>query len=47
MTATRNSKETVIPDLQPKINKVLDEHSRGQFIRCSNKQELHTFLDSL
>lgn len=47
MTATRNSKEAVIPDLQPKIDKILDEHSQGQFIRCSNKQELNTFLDSL
>lgn len=44
---TTNGEDAVMPDLQSKIDKVLDEHNRGEFIRCSNKQELHTFLDSL
>lgn len=37
----------ITPELQDTIEKVLDEHKKGNFVRCSNKQELQAFLDSL
>lgn len=37
----------ISPELQAKIDKVVEEHNNGNFVRCSNSQELQTFLDSI
>lgn len=38
---------TITPELQEKINEARAEYVKGNFVRCSNKQELKDFLDSL
>lgn len=43
----KNKNNEISPDLQVVIDKVKDEHKRGEFVRCGSKKELQTFLDSL
>lgn len=38
---------TITPELQEKIDEARTEHAKGNFVRCSNKQELQDFLNSL
>lgn len=38
---------TITPELQARIDEVMREHDKGNYVRCSNKQELQAFLDSL
>ncbi len=37
----------ITPEIQMKINEARTEHSKGNFVRCNNKQELKDFLNSL
>lgn len=34
-------------ELQARIDEVMQEHDKGNYVRCSNKQELQVLLDSL
>ena len=38
---------TISPELQARIENAREEHRSGNFVRCSNSEELHNFLDSL
>lgn len=38
---------TITPELQARIDEVMQEHDKGNYVRCSNKQELQALLDSL
>ena len=38
---------TITPELQEKIDEARTEHAKGNIVRCSNKQELQDFLNSL
>lgn len=39
--------QTYFPELQARIEKARVEHRKGNFVRCSNSEELQKFLDSL
>ena len=36
---------TITPELQARIDEVMREHDKGNYVRCSNKQELQALLD--
>ena len=40
-------KMVISPELQARIESAREEHRKGNFVRCSNSEELQNFLDSL
>ena len=38
---------TITPELQARIDKAKEQHEKGNFVRCSTKEELHAHLNSL
>ena len=43
----RDNEFTITPELQARIDKAKEQHEKGNFVRCSTKEELHAHLNSL
>ncbi len=42
-----SDKNSISPELQARIENAREEHRKGNFVRCSNSEELQKFLNSL
>lgn len=42
-----SDKNTISPELQARMESAREEHRNGNFVRCSNGEELQRFLDLL